>query len=281
MPTFSTPEPISLTVEVVVGDVRIAASDRLDTVVRVRPSDESHEPDVRAAEQTRVDHAAGRLAVRGPKQRGLGLFSRIGSVDVIVDLPTGSQVQGETAVGAFHCVGQLGECRLKTSSGTIEVDRASTLDLNTGLGSVVVERAAGNAEVSTGSGRVRLGVVEGAAVIKNSNGDTSVGQVRGDVRVNAANGDISIGRADGDVTASSANGDVRVADAARGSASLKTALGAIEIGIRTGTAARLDVHTSFGRVHNQMQTVPSPGSSDETIDVRARTSYGDIIIRHS
>ena len=52
MPIFTTPEPISVAIDLVVGDVRITAGDRADTV-GVGPSDGSHEPDVRAAEQTR------------------------------------------------------------------------------------------------------------------------------------------------------------------------------------------------------------------------------------
>ena len=73
----------------------------------------------------------------------------------------------------------------------------------------------------------------------------------------------------------------RIGEVVRGSASLKTACGDIEIGIHAGTAARLDVHTSFGRVHNHMDTADSPESSDETIEVHAHTSYGDILIRRS
>ena len=60
MPVFDTPEPISVTIDLGLGDIRIAASDRADTVVDVRPTDESNEPDVRAAEQTRVEYTAGR-----------------------------------------------------------------------------------------------------------------------------------------------------------------------------------------------------------------------------
>jgi hypothetical protein len=47
MPNYETPEPISLTLELGVGNVRIAASDRTDTVVEVRPSDEADESDVK------------------------------------------------------------------------------------------------------------------------------------------------------------------------------------------------------------------------------------------
>jgi hypothetical protein len=54
MPTFDTPQPISVTVELGVGDLRIVASDRTDTMVEVRPSDPAKKADVTAAEQTRV-----------------------------------------------------------------------------------------------------------------------------------------------------------------------------------------------------------------------------------
>ena len=65
MPTFDTPEPISATIDVAVGDVRITASDRADTVVEVRPSDASNDEDVKAAEQTRVEYAERAAARQG------------------------------------------------------------------------------------------------------------------------------------------------------------------------------------------------------------------------
>jgi DUF4097 and DUF4098 domain-containing protein YvlB len=281
MSTFDTPEPISAVIDLVVGDVSVTASDRDDTVVEVRPSDASHEPDVRAAEQTRVEYAAGRLLVKAPRQRGLGLFGKPGSIDVTIDLPAGSRVQGDTSVGAFRCTGRLGECRFKTSTGDVQLDHTGALDLNTGAGAVTVDRVVGHAEVSTGSGRVRLREIDGTAVVKNSNGDTWVGGVTGDLRASAANGNIAIDRAAAGVTANTANGDVRVGEVARGSASLKTACGEVEIGIRAGSAARLDAHTHFGRVHNRLDSVDAPQPSDETVEVRARTSYGDIVIRRS
>jgi DUF4097 and DUF4098 domain-containing protein YvlB len=281
MPTFDTPEPISVAIDLVVGDARITASDRDDTVVEVRPSDGSHEPDVRAAEQTRVEYTAGRLLVKAPKQRGLGLFGKVGSIDVTIELPAGSHVQGDASVAAFRCVGRLGECRVKTATGDIQLDHTGTLDVNTGCGAIVVDRVMGHAEVSTGSGRVRLREIDGTAVVKNSNGASWIGAVAGDLRVNAANGDISVDHANAGITASTANGDVRVGEVARGSASLKTAFGEIEIGIHAGTAARLDVYTQFGRVRNHMDIADSPELSDETAEVRARTSYGDIVIRRS
>jgi hypothetical protein len=281
MPTFDTPEPISAVVELVVGDARITASDRDDTVVEVRPSDGSHEPDVRAAEQTRVEYSAGRLLVKAPKQRSLGMFGKPGSIDVTIGLPAGSHVYGDASVAAFHGAGRLGECRVKTAAGDIQLEHTGPLDLNTGAGAIVVDQVAGPAEVSTGAGRVRLREIDGTAVIKNSNGDSWVGEVSGDLRVNAANGSISVDHASADINARTANGDVRIGGVTRGSASLKTSFGEIEIGIHDGTAARLDVHTQFGRIHNHLDASDGPGPSDQTVEVSARTSYGDIVIRRS
>ena len=277
----------------------LSASDRADTVVHVRPADESHEPDIRAAEQTRVEYAAGRLLVAGPKSRGLSLFGKPGSVDVAIELPAGSHLHADTGVARFHASGRLGECRVKTGvgdldfgetgalglstgAGAITVDRVDgPAEVSTGAGAVTVDRVAGSAEVSTGSGRVRLGEIACSAVVKNSNGDVRIGEVAADLRISTANGDIAVDRAGAGVTARSARGDVRIGELQRGSVSLKTGFGEIEIGIHDGTAARLDVSTQFGHVRNLMDAASSPGPSDEIAEVRARTSYGDIVIRHS
>ena len=57
MPTYDTPEPITATIELAIGDVQISATDRGATVVEVRASDPSDEEDVKAAGLTRVEYA--------------------------------------------------------------------------------------------------------------------------------------------------------------------------------------------------------------------------------
>ena len=87
MPTFHTPEPISVTVELGVGNLRIVASDRTDTMVEVRPSDAAKKADVTAAEQTRVEYAGGRLLIKAPKSwRQLTWRGGGESIDVQVEL---------------------------------------------------------------------------------------------------------------------------------------------------------------------------------------------------
>ena len=131
MPTFDTPEPISATVEPVVGNVRVIASDRTDTVVDVRPTDESDASDVKAAEQTRVEFSAGTLTVRAPKMRPFDFSNKTRSIEVTIELPTGSRIQGSTGLGDLHGTGRLGECRYKSGTGHLQLDHTGELHLHT------------------------------------------------------------------------------------------------------------------------------------------------------
>jgi DUF4097 and DUF4098 domain-containing protein YvlB len=279
MPNYETPEPISVTLELGVGDVRITASDRADTVVEVRPSDEADESDVKATQQVRVDYTNGMLRVTGPK-RVFDFSRKTRSVDVSIELPSGSQVSAEMLMGDIRCAGRLGECRVKTT-GNVWLERTGPLRLHTGFGRVTADGITGNAEISTGSGKIQIGEVEGGAEVKNSNGDTTIDAVTGDVRVRNANGDICVERAGAGVDAKTSNGSIRLGEVVRGSVVLETAAGALDIGIAAGTAAWLEVNTGFGHVHNLLDTASRPEESDETVEVRGRTSYGDITIRRS
>jgi len=280
MPTFDTPEPIAVTLDVGVGDIRVAAGDRTDTVVDVRPSDPAKRADVTAAEQTRVEYSSGRLLIQAQKGWRWSFRSGRESIDVQIELPSGSQVNGEAGVVALYGTGHIGGCRFQTGVGDIQLDQAGPLELKAGAGDITVGHVVGDAEVST-AGAVGIGSVEGAAVIKNSNGDTWIGEVTGDVRVKAANGRITIDRARGAATVKTANGDLRLGEVERGAVLAESANGKIDVGIRDGAAAWLDLKTGFGNVHNELQAADRPDPDEEAVDVRARTAYGDITIRRS
>ncbi|SEC93590.1 DUF4097 family beta strand repeat-containing protein [Rhodococcus koreensis] len=281
MPNFETPEPISVTLGLGVGNVRITASDRTDTVVDVHPSDDSDESDVQAAQHVRVDYADGVLQVTGPKARAFDFSRKTRSVNVSIELPSGSRVSGSLQVGNLSGTGRLGECTFKTSAGNVRLERTGSLRVNTAAGDVTADGVAGNAEIRTGSGKVRIGETAGSVVVKNSNGDTTIAAVTGDVRVRSANGAISVDRAGASVEAKTANGSIRIAEVAHGSVEVGTAMGDLEIGIAEGTAARLDVKSKFGRVHNALDDITRPAASDRTAEVRAHTSFGGITIRRS
>src|ERR1700678_199439 len=140
MPAFETPQPIAITVEVFLGDVRVIASDRTDTVVEVRPSDPAKKDDVRAAQETEIDFAAGSLAVKAPKGWKMYTpFSGNPSIDVSIEVPTGSQLHGSASVGRFLVTGELGQCELKTSVGDLQLEKAGPLELKTSGGNITVD----------------------------------------------------------------------------------------------------------------------------------------------
>ncbi|UNO40530.1 DUF4097 family beta strand repeat-containing protein [Streptomyces sp. MST-110588] len=280
MPSFDTPEAISVTARVEAGSIQFTAGDRADTVVEVRPRDPKRDVDVRAADQTEVTYANGELTVRTPKGHLLGL-GRTGTVDVAVELPTGSHIDMTGAWAQVLGEGRLGEVRVKTSSGDVRLDATGPLHLTASHGSISVDRVQGPAEITTSSGSLRVGLADGPAVLKNSHGSTTVGAVTGELQARGASGDIEIRRAESSVTAATAHGTLRVGEVARGKVALETSYGAIEIGVREGTAAWLDVSSSSGQVRNTLTASESPEGAEDTVEVRARTRYGNIDIRRA
>jgi hypothetical protein len=281
MPTFTTPAPITANIEPGIGYVTIVASDRNDTVVEVRPTNPANESDVDAAERTTVDFAGGTLTVKGPKINPLSWSNKTRSIDVIVELPTGSHVHGSSGLGDLTATGRLGDVSYKTGLGHVQLDEAAALSVTSASGNVLGNRITGKATITTASGRLHVGELADGGVLKNSNGTTVIGAVHGSIKLRSANGDITVEQASDDVEAKTANGAVRVLDANRGSLTLETAIGEIEVGIHEGSAAWLDIKTKFGRVRNEMTASGAPAADADKLEVHATTAFGDVIVRRA
>jgi DUF4097 and DUF4098 domain-containing protein YvlB len=282
MATFVTPEPIAVALEIGVGHVSVVATERADTVVEVSPTDPASKSDIAAAAETRVELIDGVLSIRTAKRwRQYTPWSGSESIEVQVGLPSGSHIRATAGVGTFTGSGRLGECHLKTGVGDIQLDEVGSVEIKTGAGAVTVERIVGDAVITTGSGALRLASIDGTAVMKNMNGDTWIGQVTGPLKVNAGNGGISVGQADDTVTARTANGDIRLGQVVRGVVVAQTACGKVEVGVRDGVAAWLDLDTHFGNVDNRLDAGSGPAPGETAVEVRARNSFGDIAIHRS
>jgi DUF4097 and DUF4098 domain-containing protein YvlB len=282
MPTYDTPEPIAVSLDLGVADITIAASERTETLVEVRPSNPESEADVAAAERTRIELVDGRLSVRAPKsRRTLTPWGGRESIDVEIALPAGSRVDGEAGAAELRATGRLGELSYTTGAGAIRLDRTGPLTVRTGAGDISLERADGRADVKTGSGAIELGSVDGAATVKNANGDTWIGDVAGELRASAANGKIAVDRPQGAVHAKTANGDVLVGAVVHGAVVAETAFGRVDIGVVDGVPAWLDLDTKFGRVSSELEPAERPAPGDDIVEIRARTSYGDITVRRA
>jgi len=278
MPKYETPEPIGITVQIV-GDVTVTASDRDDTVVVVRAHDDSKAGDRKAAAETVVEYLDGRLRVSTPKH--WTRFTPFGggeSVDVSIEVPTGSRLEADTGMGQLRTEGELGACRLKSGMGTIRVDHCAELWATTGHGDVVVDDVTAAAELRTGSGDVRVGRVGGTVTVKSANGDCILREAMGEARVRASNGDIEIGAAHASATARTANGDVRIHDVQRGVVVLETAAGELEVGVHEGVAAWLDLQSRYGTVRNSLDQGEAPAAGEDTVEVRATTAVGDVLV---
>ena len=285
---FNTPSPIAVAFDLYVADVRFAVSDRADTIVEVSPSDPSKAADVKAAENTRVeyDDATRTLSIvsRKPLNRFVNFSSkRPESIDVVIQLPTDSDVRGEADLGDFQADGVLGTVVFKTDFGAVHLAETGPLDLRSGFGAITVEGVSGSAEVRTGSGDIRVGAVDGTAEVSNDNGKVRVGVVTGPAIVKCSNGSVSVDRALSDITAESSNGEVRIGEVARGKVSATSKNGSVEVGVREGSAAWLELNTRVGRVYSELDSSDAP-EADEPVDrveVHASTKLGDVTIRRA
>ena len=287
MPTFETPEPISVSLELGVGDVRIAASDRSDTVVEVRPSDPTNKGDVSAAEQARVEYADGRLVVKAPKSwRQYSPWGECESIDVEIALPAGSRLDGEAGVAPLHCTGRVDELRYKTGVGEIHLDETGPVQIRTGAGDVSVERATGRAEITTGSGalrgrqRRRAGSrqeLQRRHLDRRRCGRPPRERCQRQDRRRPTSVD---GRREVRPTATSSSAPSR-----RERSWPRPAFGRVDIAVVDGVAAWLELKTGFGSVHNDLEAADSPaagrGRGRDPRPNRLRRHHDPPLHRHS
>lgn len=280
MPTFATPEPIDLAVTLQVGELEVIAGTSGDTVVTVSPTNPSKAVDRRGAEETRVDFDGQRLTVLGPKPR----FSVIGpteSVDVRVELPAGSRLTAEIAVGGLRSSGRLGATRVKSSMGPVELDATGDLWLRAGHGNATLAAASGGIDMTADHGQIRVGTVAGDAILKASHGSVTVGESGGDLDAKLSYGDLDVTRALASVSAKTAYGSIQLGEVSGGSIEVESGYGQITVGVRQGVPAWLDLSSKEGHVRNRLDEDRAPEASEQTVEVRARTQYGDITVQRA
>ncbi|MEZ0095956.1 DUF4097 family beta strand repeat-containing protein [Streptacidiphilus sp. EB129] len=179
MQKFATAAPVSAVVEVPAGRIQVIAADRHDATVEVRPSNPGKGRDVRAAEQVAVEFADGVLTIRaaGPKNQ---YFGPTGSVEVTVQVPSGSHLDAHTASTEFRGVGRLGDVVFEGAYKQIKVDEAASLRLTAVDGDVEVGSLSGPGQISTARGAIKIGEASrGAVVLRTEMGDITVGAAAG------------------------------------------------------------------------------------------------------
>lgn len=210
-----------------------------------------------AVRQARIEKTGNRLVVRAAKAWQL----RNVPVSVTVHAPKGSHV--EVRAGAADV----------TVTGT-----AGRADILTGSGEVTLEQAVGAAIVRTGTGRVKLGPTPAGLQLRTGSGSVEAASVSGSATLATGTGNVWLGSVTGEVMARTGSGDLSVAEAASGTVDLITGSGEVRVGIRRGIAAEVELASSAGRVHSELDVSDVPPEAGATLRVRARTGTGNAVV---
>ncbi|NEB00371.1 DUF4097 family beta strand repeat-containing protein [Streptomyces sp. SID13726] len=179
MRKFDTPAPVAAVVDIPAGHIRFIAADRADTTVDVLPSDSARSRDVKAAEQIEVGYDNGVLRIAAPAAKNQ-YFGPSGSVEVTVQLPAGSRVEGKAAAGELRGVGRLGDVTFEVAQGPVKIDEAAETRLTVLDGDIAVGRLSGAARISTQRGDIRIAeAVRGEITLRTEQGEISVAAARG------------------------------------------------------------------------------------------------------
>lgn len=272
MAVFTTPAPIAVTIELVSGVVRILATQRADTAVTISPIDETNPADFRAAHRTTVELAGDRLLVLAPD-------GEPASIAVRIELPVGSTITGRAGAAEFRCEGRLGDCELRTVGGAILTTATASLTARTGHGQIIAGEVTGRAELSSDYGDVSVQRIEGAGVLRAADGAIRVGAITAELRAEVGRGELIVDRAAAAVSAEVASGGIWLGEVVRGPVTLTTGAGNIEVGVRPGSKARLDLLAPAGRVLDRLADPGGPG--EDKVELAARTDRGDIRLRRA
>lgn len=260
MPEFDCPNPVPVAVKLAGGALDIVAEERATASVTVSPWDGS-DASRSAAERTTVEMRDGRLVVEAP-ETGTFWLLRHARVRVDIRLPLDCPLDVKVASAEARCRGRYGDTRMTGASGD-----------------VAIEHVRGDATITTASGHVLVDRVDGSARLKGASGDVTVNLVGGDLEGHTASGDLTVDDAAGSVLMTSASGDLQVGCLRRGTARIKSASGAVRVGVAQGTGVWLDIDTASGRTSNGLAMGGDGTSGQVQLRLTIRTASGNVDIQ--
>ncbi|MDX3118700.1 MULTISPECIES: DUF4097 family beta strand repeat-containing protein [Streptomyces] len=176
------------------------------------------------------------------------------------DVKAAERIEVDYADGVLRIGAAPARSRILGSSGAVEV----TVQLPAGS----------HVEAKTASGEFRGVGRLGDVVFEGAQGSVKLDETAG-ARLALLAGDVTVGRLGGPAEISTQKGDISVAEAVRGTVTLRTEAGGISVGAARGVSASLDAGTGFGRVHNALRNADGAAA----LNIHATTAYGDITAR--
>ncbi len=313
MHTFLTPAPIVVEIRNAAGDVRVDLADTATTTVEITAST--------AHPFGFLDDVLRSVGARGRRGRGPGPDDIPGgpasfdeeSIDDptervrvdLVDAPDGAPAtlivdtdqarNGWRTAFSIRITAPLGSgVRAQTQSADVVLTGAADrLEIRTASGDVSVDQVSGHAVVQTASGDVSIGSAARSDV-RTASGEISIRESFDDAVLHTTSGDIRVDRPRADVMARSVSGDVRLLDLEAGRVESITVSGDVEIAIHPGSLAAIDLSTVSGNTQSELEVsddLPAVGSDSgtdpesqtetATLDIRVKTTSGDIRLRRA
>ncbi|RJQ82902.1 hypothetical protein D5S17_01490 [Pseudonocardiaceae bacterium YIM PH 21723] len=287
---FDAPAPVELTVNIDSGavDVKLEQTDKVTVTVAPGPApaggigagiagivnwvstqfgNQSTPPRSQdellrdAIRLTRVEQHGRNIAVQTPKNLPL----RTIGLQITVTAPEGSTVLVHGKLAAIDVTGPAERATLNTATGDITLDKVAHTSI-----------------LSTGSGSVRVTGSQDGLKIRTGTGDVEVGSLAGHTSIGTGGGNVWLGSVNGVVKARSGTGALTIADAAGGVIDVGTGSGSVQVGIREGVLANLDLNSAWGTARSELdisETAPvNPPAGAPTVIVKARTGAGNVLV---
>jgi DUF4097 and DUF4098 domain-containing protein YvlB len=260
--TFSTPGPVTLTVNIPAGEINLETSDEPETHVELDARDEE------ALEQCTIELRrrgdGHELIVEAPKKFRL-LGGGNGDYRLNIRAPHGADVD------------------ISTSSADVEArGRFGTVELNTASGDARFDEVDGEARINAASGDIRLRDVNGDATVNSASGDVELGTLAGRGKIRSASGDVEIIEAKSNLSVQTASGDQEIGSIKSGQVTLQSASGDIEVGVAQGATLWIDAKSMSGDTTSDLELEGDPpAEGGAAVELRATSMSGDIHIRRA
>jgi DUF4097 and DUF4098 domain-containing protein YvlB len=243
---FTVGELALVDVDVAVGSIQLVPGDAGSIGVSL---------DANAPDNFEIAHIGDTVTVRAPS----GWLSRSGRVQLVLEVPNGTDAIVATASGDVTSRVELGALRVRTASGDVQIDRARRAEIHSASGVIRIGDVA-EAQLSTASGDIRVRSVAGRLGASSASGDVTVERLAGGTEVTTTSGDVRLQRCDGDDIA------------------IKTVSGDVSIGLPSGIRVEPEISTLSGSTRLPSGSAPVDAGPRRTVRLRIRTVSGDIRI---
>ncbi|MFK0256581.1 DUF4097 family beta strand repeat-containing protein [Streptomyces sp. NPDC090445] len=208
-----------------------------------------------------LDIPAGRIRFIAADRADTAVEVLPASASKSADVKAAEQTGVAYADGVLRIEAAPAKNRILGSSGSVEVTVQLPADSR-------IEAKTAAAELR-GVGRL------GDVVFESAQGSVKLDETAA-ARLTLQAGDVSVGRLNGPAEVSTQKGDIHIAEAVRGTVTLRTEHGGISVGAARGVSASLDAGTAYGRIHNALVNTDGAAAG---LSIHATTSYGDITAR--